>query len=251
MTDPQTKRFFIRFSSAGDHDRIVDFHQKHPHPNVFGREPGLFARMISGGSTILVEAEDGRIIAASTAYPMTAPGSDAARWVEVGTTRIAEHLAPKLFDAFIAMQVLRTFAVEPPEDRMVAQMLDDSKPVQKLAQRVGWRPYPGVPDEIIAAKQAMHTDHTIERKPTEWFQFSVEALPLAASFLIRVIDDPVLKTDPSGETSVLDFSRSGFIRLFEPEIRVLAGQDLGDIENPDYSRGLHAERDGWMRNVFR
>ncbi|HEX2751585.1 MAG TPA: hypothetical protein VHP34_00460 [Alphaproteobacteria bacterium] len=259
MTDPaKPKKYFVRFSQPEDEKAIFAFYDMNPHQNVYKREEKLLRSRIEDGSVVLIEDEKGKVVAASITYPFTTKDSDGVehvKWQEVGTTRIALNGFPGLFDAMVTMQVLRSFLVEPPEDRFIAQM--DTAPVQGMAKKLGWSDY-HVSDELIAAKvKKLDQFKGIDPKDfppslrNNWFQAGIEALPVMASRMLKALDNPVLENKKTGEKIELDFTKSSFFNMFEAEIRNLAGKNFGPADKPDLKEGVQKRRDQWLKKYFR
>lgn len=248
----EPKKYFVRFSEEKDHQKLEEFYHQNAHKNVRKRSPGLIRKLAGDGAVVLVEDEEGVIVAASVSYPHVVKdkdGDDHVMWQEVGSTRIILNGYPGLFDAMIALQTLKTFMVEPPEDRFVAQMR--TVPVQNLAGKLGWRKFTA-PDGLMKSKiDSIDAADVGAISDDNWFQCGIEALPVMAAWMTKVMDNPVLENPKTGEKIVLDFSKSKFFKFFEPEIRNLAQKNLGDVENPDMSRGLAKAHKKWLKNLFR
>jgi hypothetical protein len=248
----QPKKYFVRFSQKEDHDKVLEFYNLNAHHNVRKRETELVKKMADEGAVVLIEDEKGAIVAASITYGHKVKDKDGVehvKWQEIGSTRIVLNGFPGLFDAMITMQTLRAFLVEPPEDRFVAQM--HTAPVQGMAGKLGWRPF-DAPEELIAAKLGTVDPKDLKEASREHFYHSgVEALPVMAARMMTALDNPVLENKKTGEKIELDFSKSTFFKLFEPEIRKLATKDYGDVEKPDMKAGVKERRDAWMKNFFR
>jgi hypothetical protein len=250
MTD--LKKYYIRFSNATDHDKLMEFYDDNTHKNVFKRDEALIKQLVENGSVTIVEDDAGKFVAASISYPINvidANGIERTKWIEIGTTRIVLNGYPGLFDVMTSMQVLRAFVVEPPEERMIAQM--DTTPVQNMAIKMGWVPCQ-VPQEVLDAKTKMLSDDgSIKARPNNWFQFNVEAMPVTAQYMSQVLDNLELVNKKTGEKILVDFSRTKFIALFEKDIRDLANANLGDRNNPDLKRGMAQSRQKYLRRVIR
>jgi len=250
VTD-QPKKYFVRFSSANDFDKISDFYDLNSHKNVRKRPQELMKQLAADGAVVLIEDEQGAIVAASITYAQKTTdkdGQDHVSWQEIGTTRAVLNGYPGLFDAMIAMQTLRAFLVEPPEKTFVAQM--KTIPVQTMAGKIGWRPMEGVPpQELLDAKRdtidggEVTTDH--------WYICGMEALPTIAKWMEKTMDNPVLENKKTGDKIELDFSKSTFFKMFSDEIRNLAKRDFGDIDKPDPQQNVKSRRDKWLKSFFR
>ncbi|MBI1214257.1 MAG: hypothetical protein GC185_00395 [Alphaproteobacteria bacterium] len=248
----QPKKYYVRFSKKEDEDRILDFYSLNAHHNVRKRESELVKKMADDGAVVLIEDDEGTIVAASITYGHKVKDKDGVehvKWQEIGSTRIVLNGYPGLFDAMVTMQTLRAFLVEPPEDRFVAQM--HTAPVQGMAGKLGWRPFEA-PDELIEAKLGTVDPNDLKEASREHFYHcGVEALPMMAARMMKALNDPVLENKKTGEKIELDFSKSNFFTLFKDEIRKLAAKDYGDVENPDMKASVKERRNQWMKNFFR
>lgn len=248
MTNIETpaKKHFVRFSREDDFAALMDFYKANPHKNVCDRNLALLRELVTNGSVTLIQAEDGEIIASSISYPLQ-DANGTQKWLEIGTTRIVKNGYPGLFDVMIAMQVMRAFLVEPPEERYVCQM--ESPAVRKLAHHMGFRPF--VPSQELVDVSDF-TVHAAESAGFDnWYSAGPEALPMVAQRLQEAISKPYLTHLKSGEKMELDFSKSKFFALFKEEFADLAKRNMGDLENPDYTASVASTRQKWMRWYFR
>src|ERR1700722_8574393 len=123
MADEAT-HYYPRFSQTSDCDSLFAFYDSHLHKNVLQRDPELLKKMIGDGDVVLIEDAAGKIVAASITYPYATAdgqGNEDVKWQENGTPRCGLN-GYGLPDALIPLQPLRTFIVEPPSDRFIAQM---------------------------------------------------------------------------------------------------------------------------------
>ncbi len=250
MTDAP-KKYYVRFSQEADFNKIADFYDINAHQNVLKREHDLIQKMTDDGAVIIVEDEKGTIVAASITWPhkvTDANGVETIKWHELGTTRCVLNGYPGLFDAMIAIQSLRSFLVEPPENMFLARML--TTPVQGLARKLGWREMQGeVPQDLVDAR--LKTFSGGDPALDNWFVFGMEAMPTTAKWLENTLENPVLTNKKTGEQIELDFSRSTFVMMFKDEIKNLAARDFGDVNKPDQTQNLHQRRDKWLKKFFR
>ena len=72
-----------------------------------------------------------------------------------------------------------------------------------------------------------------------------------AKFMIEAMDHPVLTNKKTGAKIEIDLSKTRFLKMFEPEIRALAGRDLGSIEQPAQDRSVAQARAKWMQKTFK
>lgn len=251
-TGDAPKKYFVRFSKPEDEQKILDFYDMNAHKNVRKRDADVLRQRIEDGSVVLIEDEQGKIVASSITYPHKTTDSDGiehVKWQEIGSTRIVLNGYPGLFDAMVTMQILRAFLVEPPADRFVAQMHTDA--VQGLAKKLGWRDYVA-DDALIDSKFS-----TIDKKDVSaasrdhWFHTGVEGLPVMAAWMVKTLENPVLENKKTGEKISLDFSKSSFFNMFETEIRHLAKRDFGSPDTPDMQKGVEQSRNKWLKKFFR
>lgn len=247
MTDTP-KKLFVRFSNVDDHDKIMDFYRANPHSNVSDRHEDLMKKMADNGSIILLESEKGEIVGASISYPlMSEKDPSRQQWLEIGTTRIVLNGYPGMFDVMIAMQTLRAYLVEPPDDKFVCQM--ESPLVRKMAYKLGFRPLQ--PSEELVRV----SDATVEAEETcgdeNWYSAGPEALPVLAKLMRDALDKPYLENPKTGDKIKLDFSKSVFFKLFEPEIRDLADRNCGDPDKPNPAASISQNRKEWMHKFFK
>lgn len=251
MTDAKPPKYFIRFSQDADFDKISDFYDLNSHKNVLKRQTELMKQLTEDGAVVIVEDEKGKIVAASITYAHSAKdehGVEHIKWQELGTTRCVLNGYPGLFDAMIAMQTLRAFLVEPPDNMFVAQM--ETTPVQNLAKKLGWREMGSEPsDDMLEAKKKTVTHGHATKN--DWYVCGMEALPTMAKWMENAVDNPVVTNKKNGEQIELDFSKSSFFNMFKDEIKNLANRDFGDVNAPDKNQNMHQRRDKWLKKFFR
>jgi len=251
VTDAKPPKYFIRFSQETDFNKVAAFYDINAHENVLKRENDLIRKMVDDGAVIIVEDEKGTIVASSITWPhkvTDANGVEQTKWHELGTTRCVLNGYPGLFDAMIAIQSLRSFLVEPPENVFVARML--TTPVQGLARKLGWREMQGeVPQDLVDSR--LKTFSGGDPALDNWFVFGMEGMPVAAKWLENTLENPVLTNKKTGEQIELDFTKSTFVMMFKDEIKNLAARDFGDVNKPDQSQNLHQRRDKWLKKFFR
>ena len=253
MTDDAKKptKYFIRFSTDADFDKISDFYDLNSHKNVLKREHDLMKQLADDGAVVIVEDEKGKIVAASITYSHKAAdehGVEHVKWLELGTTRCVLNGFPGLFDAMIAMQTLRAFLVEPPDNMFVAQM--ETTPVQNLAKKLGYRSMGGdPPPEMLEAKKKTVTNG--HATTNDWYVCGMEGLPTMAKWMEAAVSSPVLTNKKTGEQIELDFTKSSFFNMFQDEIKHLSTRDFGDVDKPDRNQNMHQRRDKWLKKFFR
>lgn len=247
--DP-VKKYYVRFSNIDDHENIMQFYRENPHDNVCDRHEDLMRSLADNGSITLIESEAGVIMGASISYPLMsgADGVSTQKWLEIGTTRMVMNGYPGLFDVMIAMQTLRAYLVEPPDDRFVCKM--ESPAVRKMAHRLGFRPYTPS-DELVKSSDDTVSPEAGTAGYDNWYSAGPEALPVVAQRMLDAIDKPFIEHLKSGEKIKLDFSKSKFFRVFEDEFKSLAGRDFGNPDTPDYNQSIAKNRQSWMRWYFK
>lgn len=254
MTEQAQKpeKYYIRFSNRADHKNLMEFYDVNAHKNVLKREAQLLKNLIEQGAIVMVEDDKGQIVAASITYPhkiINAQGIEEVKWQEVGTTRIALNGFPGMLDAMVAMQTLRTFLVEPPTDRFVAQM--ETIPVQNLAKKMGWREM-APPQELLDQKdKTVAADNVNPHSHENWYHVGIEAMPALARSMVAAVDSCVLENKKTGKKIEIDYSRSSFAKMFMPEIRALSAKNLGNLEKPDMKKGVATAQKKWIKNFFR
>jgi len=252
MTDAP-KKYFIRFSNQNDFDKVMEFYDLNSHKNVRKRQHDLMKQLTEEGAVVLVEDEQGKIVASSITYPHKLTdknGVEHVQWQEIGSTRIVLNGFPGLFDAMVTMQTLRSFLVEPPEETFVARM--HTAPVQNMAKNLGWRPYAPSQELMDVQKHSVSPgDQSTAAPDVNWFMCGLEALSVMAQRMVKSIDNPILENKKTGEKIELDYSKSTFFKLFGDEIRALATKTYGDVEKPDPKQSVREKRDKWLKNFFR
>ena len=249
MTEAQTeaKKYFVRYSSSDDFDRLMDFYRANPHKNVDERNESLMRELVENGSVTLIQSEEtGEVVAASISYPLN--GDDGSqKWLEIGTTRSILNGYPGLFDVMIGMQVMRALLVEPPNERFVCQM--ESPAVRKMADNLGFRPYVPSEELVRSSDTTLNADETCGFE--KWYSAGPEALPVVAQRMMEAIDKKYLTHLKSGQNIELDFSKSKFFAMFKDEIKQLASRNLGNHDQPDYTASIAKTRETWMKSFFK
>ncbi len=245
----QPKKFYVRFSNIDDMDRINEFYRENPHENVCDRNAELMKQLADNGSITIIEDETGKVYGASISYPLIEEkdGVSSQKWLEIGTTRMTLNGYPGLFDVMIAMQSLRAYLVEPPEDKFVCQM--EGLPVRKMAHKLGFRPFTPSKELVDVSDTSVGAEYSSGFE--NWYQAGPEALPVLAQKLRGVLDKPYLEHLKTGEKISLDFSKSKFFRVFEEEIRNLADRDFGNPDTPKAEASIAQNRQAWMRWYFK
>lgn len=250
MTIPN--KYSVRFSNIDDHDKIMEFYRRNPHDNVCDRHEDLMKTLADNGSIILIEeTATGAIAGASISYPLFVEkdGIEQQKWLEIGTTRMVLNGYPGLFDIMIGMQVMRAYLVEPPDGRFVCQMTSEA--VRKMAHKLGFRPFVPSQELVDISDKTLDVASDTTYGFDNWYSAGPEALPVVARRMRDVLDNPCLQHLKTGEKIELDFSKSKFFRIFEEEIRNLAGKVYGDPDKPDPAKSIAKHRQEWMRWYFK
>lgn len=243
----EVKKYFVRYSSADDFDKLMAFYKANPHKNVDERNESLMRELVENGSVTMIQsAETGEVVAASISYPLN--GDDGSqKWLEIGTTRSILNGYPGLFDVMIGMQVMRAFLVEPPGERFVCQM--ESPAVRKMADNLGFRPYTPSEELVRSSDTTLNADETCGYE--KWYSAGPEALPVVAERMMEAINKPHLVHLKTGQKIELDFSKSNFFATFKSEIEALAKRNLGNHDTPDYNASIAQTRSKWMKAYFK
>lgn len=248
----QPKKYFVRFSKEDDHARVMEFYKKNPHPNVCARHSDLIKELAENGSIVLIESEDQKeIVGLSISYLINAEqgGIQIQKWLEIGSTRIVINGYPGLFNAMIAMQTMRAYLVEPPQERYVCQM--EGAAVRQMAHNLGFRPFEPSQELVELSDKTLEIEDGKTYGFDNWYSAGPEMLPVMAGKFRELMDNPVLTNKKTGEQIELDFSRSNFFRMFKDDIRALADKNYGDPDKPDYSKSVAKHRQEWLRHRFK
>lgn len=237
------KTYYIRMAQPEDFDKIFDFYHDNKHPNIREREVQELRERADHGSIVMIEDEDGELVAASIsfAHRVEENGIETVKWTEVGATRIAGiNGYPGVFDLMVVAQTLRSYLVEPPEDCFIARMRYDK--IQKTAERLGWRRM----DDLGDLGDTLPDD-----RKDDWFRAGVEALPTMAQYMVDAWDKPTLTNPKTGEKIKISFERSTMFDKFKDSIEKLAERDYGSVDKPDLTQGIRKHRDDWLKRRFR
>lgn len=247
------EKFYVRYSSAADADKIMKFYMDNQHHNVRMRVEKMLTDRIDEGDVVLIESEKGEIVGASVIYPLMGKdkhGEDIVKWQEIGTLRIIKNGYFGMFNILITAQVMRTMLVEPPEERFVAKI---NPAVWPLAERIGatrWTPSQEVIDSATSTKIPVPGSGD----PAEnWIQVTREAMPTVAKSMVHVFENPLLKHKnykENGQQIEISFEKIDFVDKFKKEIKELASKDFGDPKNADPNQTMAAAQRRWLkRNV--
>lgn len=248
------EKFYVRFSTKEDAEKIKKFYLDNQHHNVRTRQEKMLGERIQDGDVVLIENEAGDIVGASVMYPLHGKdknGRDVVKWQEVGTLRVIKNGYAGLFNILISTQILRTMLVEPPEERIVAKI---NPAVWPLAQGIGaarWTPTQEVIDSATSTKIPVPGSGD----PTEnWIQVTREAMPKVAKSLLYVYDNPLLKHKgykENGQQIEISFERMKFVGKFYEELKILSGKDFGAPDKADPQQELLAAQKRWLKRTMR
>ena len=194
--DEPTK-YYIRMAEASDIDNILDFYHANKHDNVRERDATVLEERADHGSIVIIEDEDGALVAASISYAhsIEKDGEDVVKWTEVGSTRIAGlNGYPGVFDIMTTAQILRAYLVEPPEECFVAHM--EHEYIQQTAERLGWRSM--TPPEALQniSDKTVGSDDMRDRSK-DWYRFGVEGLPIMAKYMVDAMKSSTITNKPN------------------------------------------------------
>ncbi len=245
-----TPTYTVRFSSAGDYQRVLDFYTKNYHTNVCNRKEELMKALEANGGDIIIEDKNGNIVGSSIAYPLYAAnqnGQDPSstempKWIEIGTTRMILNGYDGLFDIMIALQVLRTTLVEPPEQKFAVQVESDR--VREKFNALGFKTFVP-PADLVAASDGTLTHYTGSCGFEKWAGAGPDALKTMAQRLITAVDRGTLTNAKTGHQIKVDLSGMTFFKTFEPHIRALAAGQ------PSTATTIAEARQSWLRQSFK
>ena len=255
MDEEEVQKYIaqIAFSGAEDFDKIMKFYDVNAHQNVRKRDVELLKTLISEGSVTLIEDAKGHIAASSICYPHKVTDKDGierVKWQEFGSTRIVKNGFDGMLDVMMGAQIMRSFLVEAPEDRFVAQM--HYRAIQQKAEAMGLREYHNVDEALNIAKLKTVDINDLKHASTDhWYQLGVEGMPILAGRMIEFLDKPYMENLKTGEKIKLDFSKTKIFGMFEDNIRKLAAADFGDVEKPDFGKSISKHHRQWVHKTYR
>lgn len=255
MTDKkdESKTYYIRMAKSEDIDNILDFYKSNKHDNVRERDEETLRERADHGSIVIIESEEGDIVAASVSYAHVVEenGVDVVKWTEIGSTRIAGlNGYPGVFDIMTCTQLLRSYLVEPPEECFVAHM--EHEYIQKTAERLGWRSMTPPEDLQKASDQTVGSEDMKGRdRSKDWYREGVEGLPIMAKYMVDAWNKPEIEHAKGGPSIKISFERSSMLAKFKDNIEKLAERDYGSVDKPDLTKGIKQHRDEWLKRRFR
>ncbi|MDE1152646.1 MAG: hypothetical protein PW788_08930 [Micavibrio sp.] len=238
-----TKKLYVRFSTAQDEQKIFDYYSDNQHEYVAKREPEIWKERIASGAVTLIEDEQGKIVASTITYPivvMNEKGEDTHKWTEIGSVRVTLDGAG-LFKPLLSAAVLRSFLLEPPEDRYAVEIVIGNAHSKHVFTKEGateWK----IPEELrLMVEDSISPDDTTGA--VDWFQMGVETIPGLARNITHREANPVVVNSKTGEKFEIDFSKCLLTTVFRDELDKVAGLDLGDTKAPNMSHGIKSCRD--------
>lgn len=237
------KKLYVRFSTSKDEQDIFDFYNANTHEFVFKRDPEVWRERISAGAVTIIRDEDGKIVASSISYPVTAKndkGDEVHKWTEIGSTRVALAGAG-LFLPLLSAQVLRAYLLEPPEDRFAIELLPGNAHSKHVFTKAGATPFDIPPDLSQKVKATLSPE--ARGRAVEWYQMGVETIPQFAQNLLDAEAAPRIKNKITGEEYELDFTGCVLTNMFRKELEDIAKSDYGDSRQPNLKHGVKSFRD--------
>jgi hypothetical protein len=255
MSDNKKReKYYVRCTTDKDRKNLMKFYKKNPHKSVADRTNDVMDKLIDNGSVVIIESEKGDIVGASASYPINAEenGIKQTKWIEVGATRMVLNGYPGLFNIMIATQALRAVLVEPPLDRLVAEMKDP--PVQQMAKNLGWRELRKPSPEMVKESYRILHDkasavYDVNDSQDDWFHCGPEGVPVMAKLMMDVVKNPVITNRKTGEEIEVSYERSSFVKLLLGEIEVLSKKNNGSVDNPSLKTSLRESRDKWLLDL--
>ena len=245
------KKYFVRMSQPSDLQNIIDFYKINKHKNVRERDAAILKERADNGAIVLIEDEQGKIVASSVSYThkVEKDGVEKTMWVEIGSTRIAGlNGFPGVFDVMVTTQMFRAFLIEPPEDCFVGHMEHDF--IQKTANRLGWRNVEP-PEELQKSSNKTVSNGDMTDRTKDWFRLGLEGMPIMTKYMMKVMENPVLKHVKTGEEIEMHFSKSMIFNLFKDNIARFADMDFGSVDAPPPENNVRKHRDKWLKKHFR
>lgn len=225
----------VRFSGAGDFEKVFDYYGGNRHHHVHVRDRGLIERQVGRGQFLLVEKRDGGLVASSAVYDYNlgngaGRGGGGARpdYYEVGSTNFSEEgRGYELYQFMIASQVVETFLRAPPEKYFIANVYDSS-PVgrEMLTKIVGWKVLE--PEEAVLEKfRNTKADPGAKSEPMTWYAATSSTLPHQARLALGYMDRGEVRHRKTGRVLALDLSGFSLANEWLPQVKDLASGDFG------------------------
>ena len=247
--------FYVRFSGEEDIDKIFDYYNLNEHQSIKPRDRKILEDLISSGAVTVVEAESGEIIASTVSYPGIIKEKDIEQtcWQEVESIRITKKNGYKgLFGAMAGAQVFRALMVDEPRDYFVGRMLN--RPVQMLAEDLGWKP---LDDSDVSDEMASALAGSVGRQGTDgmrpkdhWYYCGRDGVFVMLERLNKVLNDPILKHHKfaeNGEKIRISYERSPLIMAYKPHLESLIQLGHKQTDHDEYAE----QHLGYMHKIWK
>ena len=238
-----TTKLYVRFSTAQDEQKIFDYYNEHQHEFVAKRDPEIWKERISSGAVTLIEDDKGKIVASTICYPLVVQndqGEDVHKWTEIGSVRVTLD-GIGLFKPLLSAAVLRSYMLEPPEDRFAIEIVIANAHSKHVFLKEGATPW-NIPQQLKDLVQdTLAPDDTTGA--VDWYQLGVESIPHFARTLLNRESNPVVTNKATGEQYELDFSKCLLTTTLRDALEKVSGLDFGDAKKPDMSQGIKSYRD--------
>lgn len=253
--EPEIETFYVRFSDENDIDKVFDYYNLNEHQSIKPRDRKILEDLISSGAVTIVESETGEIIASTVSYPgiIKENDKDHTCWQEVGSIRITKNGYKGLFGAMAGAQIFRAITVDEPRDYFVGRMLN--RPVQMLAEDLGWRPLPleDVSDEMATALSgSVGRQGTDGMRPKDnWYYCGRDGVFVMLERLNGVLHDPILKHHKfaeNGKQIKISYERSPLIMAYKPHLKNLIDMGRKQTEqDPALEQSVARMKKAWKR----
>lgn len=212
----------VRFSSASDAGKAIDFYENEQHQHVDRRPDDVLSARAKAGQILMIEDAQGTLKAASISYDFNRAATDRATgpatWIEIGSTR-STLSGIGLYPFIIASQVMERFLNDPPEETFIAAIFRDNMPVTNFLNKVvGWSLFEPKRECSDAA------DITKELDKIYCLEAPTTSLPHQARIVLDFIeraDSGRIKNKKTGETVTFDFSDFSLAGKLKPLLQEL------------------------------
>lgn len=228
----KTEKVKLRFSQPKDSPQILAYYKENAHQHVHIRDPKWITDHVGKGQFLILENEDGEIIASSATYDYVTEADTDGRpsFFEIGSTNFSpEGNGFGLYPLFIASQVIEAFLNYPPKDKFIANVYDSSPVGRKmLVPKVGWKVIEPSEDVLKKFKSTKSAEHTNE-EPMTWYGSPSECLPHQARVVLDFIENGTI-THKSGERAVeIDFSEFSLANELKPLLQEIAHGKFSEV----------------------
>lgn len=220
----------MRFSTAADAPKVIDFYYNTRHQHVDKRPDALLRERTEKGQVLLVLDNKGELKASSIAYDFNRAaqgGKDfPGTWVELGSTR-STLSGVGLYPFIVASQVMERFLSHPPQEKFIAAIFKDNQPVTDFLHKVvGWSPFAPEKDCADAA------DLTKELHKVNCLEATSASLPHQARIVLDFIERSTtegLLNKKTGERVKFDLSGFTLANFWRPLLEELAHGAFGKM----------------------